>query len=239
MVSMRIRPIVAGLTLGVAVFMTAGCIPASLVTASSVAGYAVTQERSTKDVLADNDIGITINGALLTESPSLFRRVAVDVKEGRVVLTGGVDTVTAKIRASELAWSVPGVVSVSNEIIPEQRASASRYANDVWISSQVRAFFIADQAIRSVNFTIDTHDAVVHLTGIALTTDEVQAATAAAARVPGVREVVSHVLTVNDPRRLVPAARPEPISPNTPPRRGGDPAAAAGATASGLQDPPA
>jgi osmotically-inducible protein OsmY len=212
---MRLETIALWLALGCAALGATGCAPLVVAGAGTAAGYAVTQERSTRDLLADNDIGITINNMLLAESATLFRRIAVDVTEGRVVLTGGVDSVADSVRASEIAWSAPGVVSVTNEIVPEQRASATRYANDVWITSQVRARFIANESIRSVNFTIDTHDGVVHLTGIARSAGELEAATATASRVAGVRQVVSHVLSINDPRRLAPSTRPQPISPNS------------------------
>jgi osmotically-inducible protein OsmY len=234
---MRNKLIAAWLLVGAASFGSAGCAPAVVAGAGTVAGYAVTQERTTQDILADNDIGITINNLLLAESPTLFRRIAVDVKEGRVVLTGGVETVAQKVRAAEIAWSVPGVVSVTNEIMPEQRASATRYANDVWISSQVRARFIGNAAIDSLNYTIDTHDGVVHLTGIANSAGELAQATATASRVAGVREVVSHVLVISDPRRMPARSRPQPISPNSQPDGGINPASSAALSAPNSQEP--
>lgn len=190
----------------------AGCVPALL--AGGVVGYGVAQERTTRDILSDNDIGIVISTELLAASPSLFHRVSVNVNEGQVVLTGGVTNPEDIHRASQIAWSVPGVVSVSNELVPDQRASASRFASDLWITSQLRARLIRDMDIRSINYTIDTHDSVVHLTGVARTQSELQAVTAHAAQVPGVREVFSHVRTINDPARLTPSQRRQPRSPN-------------------------
>lgn len=183
-----------------------GCGPAIVATAGAVTGMAVAQERTTRDALTDTEIGTSINNGLLNESGELFRRVAVDVTEGRVLLTGGVRTAAESVRASEIAWATPGVVSVENEIILDQAPSASRYAADVWISSQVRARLLGDAGVMSINYSIDTHDGVVHLTGLARSQAELARVVAHAAAVPGARQVVSHVLTIDDPRRRRPAA---------------------------------
>jgi osmotically-inducible protein OsmY len=183
-----------------------GCVPAVLVGAGTVTGVAISQERTTRDALTDNEIGLSINNQLLNESGELFRRVGVDVKEGRVLLTGGVRQPQESVRATEIAWATPGVKAVTNEIVVDQQPSAQRYAEDVWITSQVRARFLADPQIASVNYSVETHDGVVHLTGIARSDAELARATRQAAAVPGVRQVVSHVLSINDPRRRPPAA---------------------------------
>jgi osmotically-inducible protein OsmY len=211
--------------LGAAAAALSGCVPAVLVGAGTMTSVAISEERSTRDALSDNEIGLSINNRLLGESGELFRRVGVDVKEGRVLLTGGVRRPQESVRAAEIAWATPGVGAVTNEIVVDQQPSAQRYAEDVWITSQVRARFLADPQIASVNYSVETHDGVVHLTGIARSDAELARATRQAAAVPGVRQVVSHVLSINDPRRRPPAPPGAVAAP--------DPArAAAGQTAS-------
>lgn len=190
--------------------VVAGCGPAILAGVGGVTGLGVMQERSTMDALRDNEIAISISNRLLNESGQLFRRVSLDVTEGRVLLTGGVETVEDKARAAEIAWATPGVTAVENEIVAEQQASTQRFAQDTWITSQVRTRLLTDAQVASRNYGIETHDGVVHLTGIARSSGELERAAAHAAAVPGVREVVSHVLSINDPRRTrpLPEARP-------------------------------
>lgn len=130
---------------------SSACAPAVVAGVGAMTGIGVLQERSTKDALGDAEIGISIANRLLNESGRLFRRVSVDVTEGRVLLTGGVDTVEDKVRAAELAWATPGVTAVENEIVAEQQASAQRYAQDTWITSQVRARLLADGQVASRN----------------------------------------------------------------------------------------
>ena len=197
-----------------AALLCAGCVPAAIVTAGGVTAVAVSQERTLGDRLTDNEIGISINNALLNESGTLFRRVGVDVQEGRVLLTGGVDRAEQSVRVAQIAWATPGVVAVTNEIVTDQAASSQRYAQDVWITAQVRARLLADEGVASGNFSVETHDAVVHLTGLARTPEELARATRQAAQVAGVRQVVSHVLSIDDPRRRPPT--PQPTPPRTP-----------------------
>jgi osmotically-inducible protein OsmY len=194
--------------------LTAGCVPAAIVAAGGATAVAVSQERTVRDRLTDNEIGLSINNALLNESGTLFRRVGVDVQEGRVVLTGGVADTAQSVRAAEIAWATPGVVAVSNEIMTDQAASSRRYAQDVWITTQVRARLLSDDRIASTNYSVETHDGVVHLTGLARSPEELERATRQAALVSGVREVVSHVLAIDDPRRRPPT--PQPTPPRTP-----------------------
>jgi osmotically-inducible protein OsmY len=214
---MRYRGVLSGLACLMAAGGLMGCAPLVAVGAGGVVAYGVSQERTTADILADNDIALTINTQFLTTSATLARRVAVDVKEGRVVLSGGVDDVAQSVKAAEIAWATPGVVSVTNEIVSGQQASASRYANDVWISTRLRAEMVAASNIAARNYTIETHDGVVHITGLSRTPAELEAVTALAASVPGVREVVSHVLSIDDPRRAAGVQRPVPRSPNSTP----------------------
>ncbi len=185
-----------------------GCGPAIVAGVAGTAAYGVAQERTTKQALTDHEIAMSINARLGEHSGALFRRVAVDVTEGRVVLIGGVENPADAARAVEIASAVPGVVSVADEIVPDQAASATRYAGDVWITTQVRARLTGDRRIASLNYTVDTHDGVVHLTGVARSPRELDRVAAHAAGVPGVRQVVSHVVQLNDPQRLAAAGAP-------------------------------
>lgn len=51
--------------------------------------------------------------------------IRVDVKQGVVILGGEVSSWVAKRAAGDDAWDTPGVVDVSNQLVPRQRASAA------------------------------------------------------------------------------------------------------------------
>ncbi len=176
------------------------CAPL-VIGAGAVTGLSVAQERGTRDALTDFDIQANINGNLLNHSGELFRRVGVESIEGRVLLTGAVSRHDHSLKATEIAWAAPGVREVTNELIIDGDPSFRRFSEDVWITTQLNARMIADPQIASINYTIETHRGVVHLLGLARSEPELERLANLAASVPGVKQVVSHVLVIDDPRR--------------------------------------
>lgn len=188
--------VVAGLTLA---FPLSGCAVA--VGAAAVGTNTVLEERTTRDAMTDAEIRLSLNNKLLSHSGRLFSDVSTEVVEGRVLLTGSVAKRQDRIDATRLAWEVEGVKEVVNEIEVGEDATAAGFVNDVWISSQLRARLIAAEGVNSVNYNIETVNGTVHLIGLAKSRDELRTVMGIASRVPGVKKVVSHVLTIDDPRR--------------------------------------
>jgi osmotically-inducible protein OsmY len=193
------RMIAVALALG-ALAMTA-CGPVALGTTGVVLTRSVMQERTTKDALRDTDIKLSVNNQLLSHSAGLFANVSVDVTEGRVVLTGSVPTREDKVTATQLAWATEGVTAVSDELTVSEDSGAVAYMEDAWISNRLRLALLRDSQISSVNYNVETVDKVVHLTGLARTRGELGKVITHATAMPGVQRVVSHVLTIDDPRR--------------------------------------
>ncbi|MEL6479427.1 MAG: BON domain-containing protein, partial [Pseudomonadota bacterium] len=162
----------------------------------------VLQERTTGQALTDVEIEISIQNRLINHSGELFRDVSVDVHEARVVLTGSVPRRADQIAATREAWAVPGVAEVTDELAIAEDSGTETYLNDVWISNQLRYHLLTDLDIRSVNFNITTVDGAVHITGLARSEAELQRVIRHAQSVPGVRHVVNHALTIDDPRRV-------------------------------------
>ena len=196
----RIRP--ASLMLVLTALATAACTPVGMVVgAGAVAARSVMQERSTRDALSDTEIQLGLNNRLLNHSGSLFSDVSTSVVEGRVVLTGSVPTRAEKIAATDLAWKTPGVAAVTDELVVAQDSGANEYADDAWISNSLRFALLTDENVSSVNYSIETVDKVVHITGLARSKKELAHVLDLASRTEGVEKVISHVLTIDDPRR--------------------------------------
>lgn len=189
-----IPPALCALALG-------GCGPALLASTGAVVTHAVVQERTTMDALKDTEVKLGLENRLLQQSASLFGDVSVDVTEGRVVLTGSVPTREQKVTATRLAWETPGVASVADQLTVGEDSGARAYLEDVWISNRLRLALLTASGVSSVNYNVETMDKVVHLTGLARSRAELARAIDIAADVPGVVKVVSHVLTIDDPRR--------------------------------------
>lgn len=188
-------------------FALSGCATAVVVGAGTEATRTVLQERSTMDALEDTRIQLALNNRFLQHSTGLFADVSTDVTEGRVVLTGSVPTREDKIAATRMAWETQGVTAVADELVVKEDSGAIAYAEDAWISNQVRVALLADLAVRSVNYNVETVDKVVHVTGLARSEAELSRVLGHASAVSGVARVVSHVLTIDDPRRSISARR--------------------------------
>ncbi|MBY8976685.1 BON domain-containing protein [Rhodobacteraceae bacterium NNCM2] len=197
------KSLTALLVSAVALSTVGACtLPGAIVGTGAVVTRSVLQERSTLQALNDTEIEISILNRLGNHSGELFRDVSVDVIEGRVLLTGSVPEREDKVAATEATWAVPGVVEVTDDLTVEEDSGTQAYAEDVWISSQIRYHMLTDLKISSVNYNVTTVDKVVHLTGLARSPAELTQVVDYASSVKGVQRVVSHVLLIDDPRRI-------------------------------------
>lgn len=178
-----------------------GCAVAALGAGGGVVAHSVMQERSTMNALNDNVIEAELANALLNHSRQLFGDVAVKVVEGRVVLTGSVPTREDKVTATRIAWETEGVTDVADELTVGEGGGVGEYLRDARISNTLRIALLRDGKVRSGNYNVETVDGVVYLTGLARSKSELERVAWRARRVEGVERVVSHVLTIDDPRR--------------------------------------
>ncbi len=178
-----------------------GCAVAALGAGGGVVAHSVMQERSTMNALNDNVIEVELANALLNHSRELFGDVGVKVVEGRVVLTGSVPTREDKVAATRIAWETEGVTDVADELTVGEGGGVGEYLRDARISNTLRIALLRDGKVRSGNYNVETVDGVVYLTGLARSKSELERVAWRARRVEGVERVVSHVLTIDDPRR--------------------------------------
>lgn len=180
--------------------LVAACAPAAI-GGGAVVATSVVQERSTMDALNDNAIELSIANALLNHSRRLFGDVTVKVTEGRVVLLGSVPTREDKVTATRIAWETEGVTAVEDELAVARDSGVKTYLSDARISNTLRLKLLTDTKVASVNYNVETVDGVVYLTGLARSKAELERVVNHARQVSGVKRVVSHVLTIDDPRR--------------------------------------
>ena len=192
---MRLRCLIPVLLLALAGPLLASCGPSLWVGLGAKAGVAVAEERSIGDQMEDTTIAVSINEQLFRCNEELFQEVSVDVTEGRVLLAGVVDTPEDRVDAVRLTWQVSGVKQVMNEIQVTQ-GDVEAYANDVWISTQLRNDLLWDKDISSINYTVETVHGIIYLTGIAKNQAELDRVVAHARTISRVREVVSYVRVI-------------------------------------------
>lgn len=170
------------------------CAPVVLGAGGVTAGVVGLQERTAGEAVDDTVIWTRIKNLYIKNDVNkLATRVSVEVTQGRVILTGNVPNPDARVEAVRLAWQVPGVTKVINEIqILNQQTIKSR-AQDTWITAQVKSKLLLNKDIESINYSVDTVNQVVYLMGNAQNDNELKQATNIASTVKGVKRVVSHV----------------------------------------------
>ena len=160
-----------------------------------------TQERSFFTAVGDLNIKTEFNARLLGESNAMFAGVSSTVIEGRLHITGTLPTAEDRRRVTQIAWSIPTVREVVNDIEVAASTGLVDAARDRWISARLRTLMVADTTIRDSNYAIETENGVIYLNGIAQDAAERDRVVAHANAVPEARRVVSYVLVKDDPRR--------------------------------------
>ncbi len=179
-----------------------GCLPTLLVSGATTTGVVVAQERSVGNAVDDAGIRLALNNLFLQKDINdLFRNVNIRVQEGRVMLTGSVDKPETSVEAVRLAWKPKGVKEVMNEIQVNDKSGVTDYARDAWINAQIRSKLLFEKGVQSVNYNVETVNNVVYIMGIAQNQDELSKVTYLASTTSYVKEVISHVVMRDDPRR--------------------------------------
>lgn len=197
----------AALTMG-------ACTPVGMaVGAGATAGIAAFQERPVGEALNDTEIKLGLTDRLLKSDDGLFSRVSTKVMEGRVMMTGLVERDDDRGEAARIAWTVPGVREVINEIEVSESSSLSTLPSDEWIDTKLSARLLTDFSISDINYATDVTNGSVYVLGIGQDEAEIDRVASHARDISGVRRVVMHAITVNDPRRMAarPAGAGEPV----------------------------
>lgn len=169
--------------------------------AVATGGAAAVEERSIGNVVDDLTIRAELNQLFFKDNFDLLQSVSFSVIEGRVLLKGSVKTQEDRIRGLELAWQASGVREVINEIQVTDQGGIVNYARDTWISTQLKAEILFDKDILSINYNVETINGIIYVVGIAQDQAELDKVVDHARRIENVKQVVSHVVMKDDPRR--------------------------------------
>ena len=196
-----VRPLLNILLVAAMGGLLSGCA-ATVVGAGATAGVAAAEERGIDGAIDDIKIRTEINHLWFQKDVEMYRKVTLNISEGRVMLTGMVATEQARADAVRLSWQVSGVKEVLNEIkVVPAGESGWDQANDLWIQQKLKARLLTDGEIKNINYIVDVTDSVVYLLGIAQSGAELDRVIAHARDVSGVKRVISHVRQKTDPRR--------------------------------------
>lgn len=168
---------------------------------AAVGVTAAQKEKGFHGSVADTDIHIAINDLWLQADEEMFRKVNLQVQEGRVLLSGNVRLPEQRIEAVRLAWQAPGVREVINEIEINDSSTLTDAARDTWITTELETTLLFDQDVSSIDYSVETVNQVIYLMGVAQSQAELDRVVGHAKDISYVRRVVSYVLLKDDPAR--------------------------------------
>ena len=137
---------------------------------------------------------------ILSNDKKYFLVVKTKVLDGRIFITGKVDTPEEKLLITKLAWETKGARSVRNDIKIKEEFNFKQSAKDLLITSQLRTAIIVNKNIKATNYQIDTYKKKIYIYGIALTSEEKDLVISEAKEITDVKDVIASILLVEDLR---------------------------------------
>ena len=187
-------------------FLLTSCVETAIVGGGGLA-VLHSREKTLTQTKSDVIIASTIASKLIAKklkTPNNF--VDTTVYEGRVLLTGIVNSASKAKLAQDLSWQVDGVLEVIDELVVCEtcKVGASNTMQtlaDSLITTEIETKLFLAKKVRSFNFTVNTVQKTVYVIGIAYSSEEQKLVLKIASQVKGVKKVVNHIILTNDLRR--------------------------------------
>ena len=172
-----------------------GCSPANILVSGAGTSMVVAEgDRSLGTVVDDATTKVNIAAKFINSDDNLFVDVGTNVLEGRVLLTGLVDNQEIRIDAVRRVWEVDGVIEVINEIQIGNRATLKEYAQDIWITTQVRSVAAKAVGLRVISYNFETIQGKVYVAGITSRPEQLENLLIAIKSIKGVKEIINYVI---------------------------------------------
>lgn len=169
------------------------CSPFGLFTSSLGSLDTASQERGLGGYVTDTEIKTRYSFWLFQKDHRLYMKIKTCCYEGRLLLMGRVPTEKMQDEAVALAWQVPGIKAVINELSVGEDYGAGRKVKDSVVESKLETLLFFKGNISSRNYQVYVYNGIVYLTGIAINRTELDEVINLARSVSGVDKVLSYV----------------------------------------------
>ena len=181
-------------------FFLSGCVGSS---STGVFGTGVTiamDPRTLGTQIDDSVMDKTLDARLLALNKNYFISVKTKVIDGRIFVTGKVNTPEEKLKITKVAWETKGARSVKNDLKIKEKFNFKQSAKDLLITSQLRSAMIFNKNIKAVNYNIDTYKKKIYVYGIAENKDEKIEVINEAKQILDVEDVIASIILLEDLR---------------------------------------
>ena len=141
-----------------------------------------------------------LSAKLINMNTNYILSVKTKVLDGRIFITGKVDSVEEKLKITKLGWEIKGARSVKNDLQIKAKFNFQQAAKDILITSQLRAAMITNKKIKSVNYNIDTYKKKIYVYGISTDEEERAEVINEAKQILDVEDVIASILLIEDLR---------------------------------------
>ena len=83
-----------------------------------------------------------LRAKLILMDSGYLLKVKTKVLDGRIFITGKVDTVEEKLKITKLGWEIKGARSVKNDLKIKEKFNFKQTAKDILITSQIKTAMI-------------------------------------------------------------------------------------------------
>ncbi len=148
----------------------------------------------------DSIMDKSLDAKLLATNKNYFVNVKTKIIDGKIFITGKVDTAEEKLSITKMAWETKGARSVKNDLKIKDKFNFKQSAKDLLITSQLRSALIFNKKTKAVNYNIDTYKKKIYVYGIAQTAEERDEVINEAKQILDVKDVIVSILLVEDLR---------------------------------------
>ena len=156
--------------------------------------------RSLGTQIDDSVMQKNLSTRMILREKSYFVSVSTNVLDGRIFLTGKVESPEEKLQLTKLAWETKGARSVKNDIKIKEVFNFKQSAKDLLITSQLRTAMIFNRKIKATNYQIDTYKKKIFIYGISLTPEERKEVISEAKEILDVEDVITSIILLEDLR---------------------------------------
>ena len=142
----------------------------------------------------------SLSARILAKDKKYFLSVKSKVLDGRIFITGKVDSPEEKLQITKIAWETKGARSVRNDLKIKKEFNFKQSAKDLLITTQLRTALIVNKNIKATNYQIDTYKKIIYIYGIALTSEEKDLVISEAKEILDVENVIASIILVEDLR---------------------------------------
>ena len=181
-------------------FIITGCVGTS---STGVLGTGVSialDPRTIGTQIDDSIMQKNLSAKLINMNTNYILSVKSKVLDGRIFITGKVDTIEEKLKITKLGWEIKGARSVKNDLQIKDKFNFQQAAKDILITSQLRAAMIINKKIKSVNYNIDTYKKKIYVYGISQDEEERAEVINEAKQILDVEDVIASILLIEDLR---------------------------------------